>query len=102
MAYQLNSTVNNGNLTANLTGNSTVQVTEEHTVIYALCVLVLISAVTLIGNCLVIAAVKKTPSLRSVTNYLIVSLAVADIMVGVLVMPLGVYVEVSLCVIRWA
>jgi len=34
-------------------------------------------------------------SSQSVTNYFIVSLAVADIMVAVLVMPLAVYVEVK-------
>ena len=36
-------------------------------------------------------------TLQSVTNYFIVSLAVADIMVAVLVMPLAVYVEVNRC-----
>ena len=35
-------------------------------------------------------------SLRTATNYFIVSLAVADIMVALLVMPLAVYVEVRL------
>jgi len=34
------------------------------------------------------------------TNYFIVSLAVADIMVAVLVMPLAVYVEVCLVIIN--
>jgi len=37
---------------------------------------------------------RREMSLRTATNYFIVSLAVADIMVAVLVMPLAVYVEV--------
>ncbi|XP_026313634.1 octopamine receptor Oamb, partial [Hyposmocoma kahamanoa] len=39
------------------------------------------------GNCLVIAAVLCSSKLRSVTNLFIVSLAVADLMVGVAVLP---------------
>jgi len=35
-------------------------------------------------------------SLQSATNYFIVSLAIADIMVAILVMPLAVYVEVRI------
>lgn len=50
---------------------------------------------TVFGNILVVLSVYKERSLRTVTNYFIVSLAVADIMVSVLVMPLAVYVEVS-------
>lgn len=55
----------------------------------------LLALATLFGNSLVIMAVRKFKNLQSVTNYLIVSLAVADIMVGTAVMPLAVYVEVS-------
>lgn len=62
------------------------------TTVLGLCILT-----TLFGNGLVVAAVYKHKSLQqSVTNYLIVSLAVADITVGALVMPLAVYVEVSM------
>lgn len=50
---------------------------------------------TAAGNGLVCASVFRERNLRTVTNYFIVSLAVADIMVAVLVMPLAVYVEVS-------
>jgi octopamine receptor len=41
----------------------------------------------IVGNCLVIAAVFISSKLRSVTNLFIVSLAVADLMVGLTVLP---------------
>ncbi|KAL8615023.1 5-hydroxytryptamine receptor [Nucella lapillus] len=49
----------------------------------------------IIGNCFVIAAVILERSLHNVANYLILSLAVADLMVAVLVMPLSVVAEIS-------
>lgn len=55
---------------------------------------------TAFGNILVCLSVYKEKSLQSVTNYFIVSLAVADIMVALLVMPLAVYVEVRVDKIR--
>lgn len=50
---------------------------------------------TVFGNVLVCLSVVREQSLRTITNYFIVSLAVADIMVAILVMPFGVYVEVG-------
>ena len=47
------------------------------------------------GNVFVIAAILLERNLQSVANYLIVSLAVADLMVACLVMPLGAVYEVS-------
>lgn len=47
------------------------------------------------GNLLVIMAVYLERSLQSVTNYFIVSLAFADLFVGLIVMPFAVYVLVS-------
>ncbi|XP_033219459.1 5-hydroxytryptamine receptor-like isoform X2 [Belonocnema kinseyi] len=49
---------------------------------------------TIIGNVFVIAAILLERNLQSVANYLILSLAVADLLVACLVMPLAVY-EVS-------
>lgn len=46
------------------------------------------------GNLFVIAAILLERNLQSVANYLIVSLAVADLMVACLVMPLGAVYEV--------
>ena len=57
--------------------------------------LLVFPVLTVFGNVLVVLSVYRERSLQSVTNYFIVSLAVADIMVAILVMPLAVYVEVS-------
>jgi len=58
-------------------------------------ILIVFPVLTVFGNMLVVLSVYREKTLQSVTNYFIVSLAVADIMVAVLVMPLAVYVEVS-------
>lgn len=47
------------------------------------------------GNFLVVAAVWSTKSLQTPTNYLLVSLACADILIGLCVMPLNIYVSVT-------
>ena len=48
--------------------------------------LVFIFAVT--GNFLVIAVIFKTPAMRNVTNYFILNLALADILVAIFVLPI--------------
>ncbi|XP_020282698.1 dopamine D2-like receptor [Pseudomyrmex gracilis] len=58
-------------------------------------ILVIVPCLTLFGNVLVILAVIKERTLQTVTNYFIVSLAVADLLVAVLVMPFAVYVLVN-------
>ncbi|XP_025267469.1 dopamine D2-like receptor isoform X2 [Camponotus floridanus] len=58
-------------------------------------ILVIVPCLTLFGNVLVILAVVKERALQTVTNYFIVSLAVADLLVAVLVMPFAVYVLVN-------
>ena len=47
------------------------------------------------GNVLVILAVSKERALKNITNYLIVSLAVADLCVAGVVMPFYTYTVVS-------
>lgn len=61
---------------------------------YALSYCALILAIVF-GNGLVCVAVLRERSLQTTTNYLVVSLAVADLLVATLVMPWVVYLEVS-------
>jgi len=56
--------------------------------------LVLFPILTVFGNVLVILAVYRERALQSATNYFIVSLALADLLVAVVVMPFAVYVLV--------
>nr|KAG5692554.1 hypothetical protein BaRGS_024114 [Batillaria attramentaria] len=55
--------------------------------------LIIFPVFTVFGNILVVLSVVREKSLKTVTNYFICSLAVADIMVAVVVMPFAVYVE---------
>lgn len=64
---------------------------------YAMLYSLLILAIVF-GNVLVCLAVLRERSLQTTTNYLVVSLAVADLLVASLVMPWAVYLEVSLCI----
>lgn len=57
--------------------------------------LVIIPTVTILGNFLVIIAVLRFKSLQSSINILILGLAVADLLVGLFVMPYAVYIHVS-------
>lgn len=52
---------------------------------------VVLSLIILAGNSLVCTAIYKNRKLRTKTNYYIVSLAVADIMVGMFSVPYWVY-----------
>ncbi|XP_028902218.2 5-hydroxytryptamine receptor 2B isoform X2 [Zeugodacus cucurbitae] len=58
-------------------------------------VLGLLIFVTIIGNVFVIAAIILERNLQNMGNYLVVSLAVADLLVACLVMPLGAVYEIS-------
>lgn len=58
-------------------------------------ILLIFPILTLFGNVLVILSVYRERTLQTVTNYFIVSLALADLLVAVVVMPFAVYVLVS-------
>ncbi|XP_069470339.1 D(2) dopamine receptor [Ambystoma mexicanum] len=61
---------------------------------YYAMLLTLLIFVIIFGNVLVCIAVSREKALQTTTNYLIVSLAVADLLVATLVMPWVVYLEV--------
>ncbi|NXH17938.1 DRD2 protein, partial [Bucco capensis] len=65
----------------------------QHYNYYAM-LLTLLIFVIVFGNVLVCMAVSREKALQTTTNYLIVSLAVADLLVATLVMPWVVYLEV--------
>ncbi|XP_045780700.1 octopamine receptor 1-like [Maniola jurtina] len=64
----------------------------EVTVVTILCLLIV---VTVIGNTLIISAVVTTKRLRTVTNCFVTSLAAADLLVGIFVMPPAIAVHIS-------
>ncbi|GJQ83869.1 hypothetical protein Trydic_g6747 [Trypoxylus dichotomus] len=71
------------NTTNNTSEHTSIQI--ENIALVALLSIVIV--VTIIGNTLIILAVSTTRRLRTVTNCFIMSLAVADWLVGVFVMP---------------
>ncbi|XP_043103663.1 D(2)-like dopamine receptor isoform X2 [Puntigrus tetrazona] len=66
----------------------------KHQYNYYAMLLTLLIFVIVFGNVLVCMAVSREKALQTTTNYLIVSLAVADLLVATLVMPWVVYLEV--------
>ncbi|CAH2266517.1 jg23636 [Pararge aegeria aegeria] len=58
-------------------------------------ILFLLIVVTVIGNTLIISAVVTTKRLRTVTNCFVTSLAAADLLVGIFVMPPAIAVHIS-------
>ena len=58
--------------------------------------LFLFPLLTVFGNVLVILSVYRERTLQNATNYFIISLAIADLLVATLVMPFAVYAMVSL------
>ncbi|XP_036392330.1 D(2)-like dopamine receptor [Megalops cyprinoides] len=67
---------------------------RRHQYNYYAMLLTLLIFVIVFGNVLVCMAVSREKALQTTTNYLIVSLAVADLLVATLVMPWVVYLEV--------
>ena len=76
------------NCTMNCTGDDDPIHTEKN---YWTLLLLLFPVFTVFGNILVLMSVYKERSLQTVTNYFIVSLAVADLLLASFVMPFAVY-----------
>ncbi|XP_049641747.1 D(3) dopamine receptor [Suncus etruscus] len=81
------------NFTCESENSTTLSCAHPHAY-YALSYCALILAI-IFGNGLVCVAVLKEKALQTTTNYLVVSLAVADLLVATLVMPWVVYLEVT-------
>lgn len=75
--------------------SSTIEFEESEKVFWAL-LLIPLPLVAVVGNILVILSIYKEKSLQTATNYFIVSLAFADLLVAAVVMPFAVYVLVSI------
>lgn len=69
--------------------------TTDH-IRYGYSLLLLLAVFTVIGNCLIVIAICRFKELRTVTNYMILSLAIADLLIGLVVMPLNISNEVLL------
>ena len=65
----------------------------ENPLNYGVLALILIILATIVGNVLVCLAVCWEKRLQNMTNYFLMSLAIADLLVSLLVMPLGMIVE---------
>ncbi|XP_055609934.1 octopamine receptor Oamb isoform X2 [Uranotaenia lowii] len=72
---------------------ASVEWTEPRKILL-LAILIFIDILVIVGNTLVVAAVTSSHKLRSVTNFFIVSLAVADLLVGIAVLPFSATWEV--------
>ncbi len=81
-------TLNNSQLTLSTTITSTMPLWIQ---ILTLACMILIDISAFLGNLLVICAFFRTRRLQTVTNYFIASLAFADALVAIFVLPLGIY-----------
>ncbi|KAH9397017.1 G-protein coupled receptor [Tyrophagus putrescentiae] len=80
-----------------LTGTGPAASTSSNTLFLVLVSVTLVGLIltTIIGNVFVISAIILERALRTVGNYLVLSLAVTDLLVACLVMPIGALYEVT-------
>ncbi|GBL80282.1 hypothetical protein AVEN_92210-1 [Araneus ventricosus] len=83
------------NCSLNVTKNDVTSFFQQVGKVYWALMMIPLPLVAVFGNILVILSVYKERNLQSATNYFIVSLAFADLLVAAVVMPFAVYVLVS-------
>ncbi|KAJ6224956.1 hypothetical protein RDWZM_003501 [Blomia tropicalis] len=84
-------------ISSNMNGTEReMEILDNYTFIVTVSILLGVMTVsTIIGNVFVIAAIILERNLRTSGNYLVLSLAVADLMVACLVMPFGAFSEIA-------
>nr|QQY02602.1 type 2 dopamine receptor-2 [Cryptocotyle lingua] len=85
----------NETLLPNTTTNVSAWENSKYELRYWCFGLLIFSFLTLFGNSLVVLSVVRERSLRNATNWFIVSLATADIILAVFIMPLATWMEVA-------
>lgn len=84
-----------GNASSSITSETHTPNQAPQTNQYWALVLLIFPICTIFGNMLVVVSVIKEKNLHTVTNYFVVSLAIADLTVAATVMPFAVYYEVT-------
>ncbi|VDM07980.1 unnamed protein product [Wuchereria bancrofti] len=95
-----NDTHNIMNMSSCVTNSTSLQclsklATPDHELNISGLFFLIIPTITVLGNSMVIIAVLRFKTLHSAINFLIFGLAVADLLVGLFVMPYAVYVHVQ-------
>ena len=80
---------------ASMNVSVTASTTATALVVVESCIFVLLNIATLVGNSLVCLAFYRNSSLRTVTNYFVLSLALTDLSMAVLVMPWSTALTIS-------
>ena len=73
----------------------TASTRETALVVVESCIFILLNIATLVGNSLVCLAFYRNPSLRTVTNYFVLSLSLTDLSMAILVVPSSAALTIS-------
>lgn len=83
----MNASFNTSNITDTYPNEATYGEESPGSKIAKIVVVSLFGLIAIVGNCLVIAAVYQNSKIQTVTNYLIVNMAVADLLYIIIVLP---------------